>query len=190
MRAASHRSTAVGALLLAASLSAVVLTGCAASPRPLPSASSTPAPTPVFASDEEALAAAEKAYAAYVDVQNDVWSDGGEGFDRYESVASRSALETAIADAQEIMNAGVRTEGENTFVVDAMQSVDYSSDEVEIVLYVCNDASAVRAIDEDGVEVGNPDGAEITPWQIAVSGPSTLLKISERTFWTGDNFCE
>src|SRR4051812_41826324 len=59
----------VAALLLA-------LAGCVPSD-PHPTASPSASATPVFASDAEALAAAEKAYAAYLKVSGEISADGG-----------------------------------------------------------------------------------------------------------------
>ena len=72
MRAAALRPIAV----LAAAFVLAALSGCVQTtekPTPTPTAAATPA----FASDEEALAAAEKAYAAYLAVLDDVTADGG-----------------------------------------------------------------------------------------------------------------
>ena len=60
----SFRLAAVAASLL---LTSIVVTACAASPE-----GESASPTPMFASDEEAFAAAEATYRAYVDALNAV----------------------------------------------------------------------------------------------------------------------
>ena len=74
----------VSALAIVISL---MLGGCVPS---APAASPTPEPssTPVFASEEEALAAAEEAYAAYLAVIDEIHADGGAGVERLEVVAT------------------------------------------------------------------------------------------------------
>ena len=67
----------LGAALAAAGALALVLTGCVGSPAPTPSPTPTEA-APIFASDEEALAAAVKAYELYTrSVASQVTDDGG-----------------------------------------------------------------------------------------------------------------
>ncbi len=63
----------VGALVLVGMLA---LTGCVDGDR-LPTLPPTPTSTPIFASEEEALAAAEEAYAAYLEMSNLISSEGG-----------------------------------------------------------------------------------------------------------------
>ena len=62
---------------LGVGLLALVLAGCAPDV-PAIQVPPTPTVTPLFASDEEALAAAEEAYAAYLAMSDEITSDGGE----------------------------------------------------------------------------------------------------------------
>jgi hypothetical protein len=133
----------VGAVLL------VVLTGCAPEP-----ADPTPTPTSAFASEDEAFAAAEETYRAYVDAVNA----------RREDPTARpaptdfligDALEAEI-DTQNLKHAeGLSIAGETVVVQIAPRSWDASSGEVELA--VCIDSSATRVVDESGSDVTPPD---------------------------------
>ena len=59
----------------------LALAACSTGGTPLPPAPS-PSVTPVFASDEEALAAAKDAYTAYLKVSDQILVDGGANPDR------------------------------------------------------------------------------------------------------------
>ena len=67
--------------------SALVLTGCTAPP-PHTVAVSSPTATPVFASDEEALAAAVEAYEKYLAVSDQIAQEGGAGADSFADVVT------------------------------------------------------------------------------------------------------
>src|SRR5690606_24012229 len=74
---------------------AVLLSGCVqqgpeVTPPPEPST------TPIFASDEEALAAATEAYEAYLAMSDLIAQEGGVNPERIESVAVRKALADAL----------------------------------------------------------------------------------------------
>lgn len=190
MRAASHRYTLLGAVLLAMGLSTVALAGCAASPKPLPSASSTPSATSVFGSDEEALAAAEEAYAAYQKVSDEVGHDGGTRPERYESVATGEALENALKNASQYRDAGATLIGSTSFSTQELQTAEYAKSEaLEIVLYVCDDVSLADIVDETGTSIVKPDRQTVLPFVLTVVGSADQLRVSQKVLWDGKNFC-
>lgn len=193
MRVATVRSTAAVALALAlcSGLVLATLSACAAEPGPTPTTSKA-TDAPVFASDEEALAAAEKAYAAYLGVQNAVAHDGGRDAGRYAEVAIGDALASATEGADELSRMGYSTIGDIEFAQPRLQSAEYSNEaSIKLVLYMCNDVSNVSVIDEAGNPVASGDGPSVTPWQVVVSGASRDdLLVSDRTLWEGTNFCE
>ena len=79
-------AVALSAVLM---LSACVPTTTPAGPTPKTST------TPVFANEAEALAAATKAYAAYVKVSDEILADGGRNPERINDVATGEAREIA-----------------------------------------------------------------------------------------------
>ncbi|MEL4317876.1 hypothetical protein WJX64_02560 [Leifsonia sp. YIM 134122] len=191
MRAASHRSTLVGAMLLAMSLSAVAVAGCSASPKPLPSTSSTPSATPVFASDEEALAAAEEAYAAYLRVDNAVGQSGGKGESLYSTVAAGEALTNALANAKQFRDAKAHTIGQAAFTVRDLQSAEYEDPRnLSISFYICDDLSEVELVGEDGKTMSESEINDSAPFLVTVvSSTTSNLLVSNIALWDGDDYC-
>lgn len=120
------------AALLAATALAAALTACA------PASAPTPSPTPTgFASEEEAFAAAEATYRAYVDASNRLLAG--------DSTASPLAFLAgqALTDEQEVQRlleeSGQRLEGE--FRIKSFTNESWTSDQVQA--YVCLDLSNV-----------------------------------------------
>lgn len=90
------------------------LVGCASppeTPRPSPTASVTP----LFDSDEEALAAAEAALEKYWAIANAVLRDGGTEPDRFSEIVTNERLQGEIVTARTISDEGRYQRGEITF---------------------------------------------------------------------------
>ncbi|MET1002316.1 MAG: hypothetical protein ABWZ15_10945, partial [Acidimicrobiia bacterium] len=94
-------------------LAALAASGCA----PEPAAPHTPAPTstPLFASDEEALAAAEEAYAAYQEVSDRILADGGSSPERLLDVATEKQYEYEKPGFDEARSRNFHSTGASTF---------------------------------------------------------------------------
>lgn len=167
-------------------LSALLMTGCAAQD---PTARPTPRPTstPVFASDDEALAAAEAAYAEYLKVSDAISADGGANPDRIAPFVTpeRFADETEVFS--ELQDEGLTISGATTFDSMSVQQHDHTV----IETYVCLDVSTVVVLDHSGVDVTPTDRTNRIP--LAVSFEIDLgtgkLPISASNVWDGDNFC-
>jgi hypothetical protein len=179
---------AAAALVLFAALAA---TGCT----PGPAKPQTPAPssTPLFASDEEALAAAKEAYAAYLAVVDGVLQDGGRDTTALSDVAVGDALDQALADAREFQAMGYRTVGSTQIGQVRLQSnnMKVGTDGVVIRAYVCEDVSQVGLFDNEGRSVVSPERPTVTPFQAAFvsSQDSADVIVSERTVWEDLSAC-
>jgi hypothetical protein len=174
----------VAGITLAATLA--VLTGCAASTEP---AAPSPEPTsaPVFASEEEALAAAEDAYKAYLKVYDQVLNDGGEGAERLSEILTGKALEDAAAGAAEFRADDMRITGTRRIDALHLQSVDHDG----ATFYACEDVSDVGVWDSNGESLVAPDRPPTTPFEVRlVKAREGELRISERTVWPGAGVCE
>jgi predicted small lipoprotein YifL len=139
----------VGAVVL---LGMLALSGCGGGD-PLPTLPPTPSSTPVFASEEEALAAAEEAYGAYLDMSNLITSEAGANPDRIAPFVSGRRLADEIDGFEIYSESQIFTVGKDTFEVLDLQRVDETSGDAEVVIYVCWDASNVRLTDASGADV-------------------------------------
>lgn len=178
-------------LALAAAL-LLALSGCVPTgshPSPSPSASATP----VFASDAEALAAAEKAYAAYESaVDKSLQTSSSSGL---EAVATGKALVAARRSVESFRSEG-RTQRGVSLIRDVTPAdlgplvvAGRAGNEAQI--YACLDVSKVEVVDASGLEVSNPGRQAVFPvlvsllWSVDKRG----LLVSEESVWDGRNFC-
>jgi hypothetical protein len=138
-----------GIVVLAAA--ALLLVGCAPQPDATPTPSATALP---FATDEEAFAAAEATYRAYVDAAN-VQRLGGDqslvlpylvGTARTEELAAQSLL----------AGEGLRVVGE-TLIASFEGTATWNR---TIVAVACLDASATHVLDSSGADVTAEDREE------------------------------
>lgn len=128
--------------MIAALLSAALLVGgCDGTPGPVKS-------TPLFATEEEAFAAAEATYRAYVDLVN-------RRRDRSDSVPSPTtlltgeALEADLQAQKKLSDAGLKIVGDTA--VDRFDGI--SSDATSVSAFVCIDATDTRVRDKNGNDV-------------------------------------
>lgn len=137
---------------LAALALAVCCAGCAAEPAPAPSATG-------FASEEEAFAAAEETYRAYVDALNRVdLSDPKTFEDVYAwttgdlNASDRTGLSNYHAEAATVS-------GES--VVTTITSSDIDLTEAATTMAVCLDVSSIEVVDAAGASLVDPDRVEV-----------------------------
>lgn len=178
-------------LLAVAAAVVVALSGCLA---PLPDPKPAPAPTadPVFASEEEALAAATKAYAAYLAVSDEITS----GIADAEQIAPLVTDEYKILETngfEKLRTDGIVTSGQSTFdSVRLQQYSDSISETDSFTAYLCSDISSVRLVDSNGQDVTPPERMNRLPLEIDfyfdTDDPSQLL-IGRSDVWSGTNFC-
>jgi hypothetical protein len=180
------------AALAAAGVLAVVLVGCTGTPAPSPTpAPSTSAAAPIFASDEEALAAAEEAYQMFEAVSHQIATDGGEGPQRVESIATSRFLPHLLDEFDQYREHGLRIEGESS--VDSIRLAEHTEgpDGAHVSIYLCQDVSSVRVLDAAGTDVTPTDRPNRTPliaFLIAAS-PENQLLVDNVELWSGDDFC-
>jgi len=142
------------AALALVSAAALVLAGCTGAAHP--TSTPKPVPTPVFTSDAQALAAAEKAYRAYRSVAERVLADGGVHPERLDDVAAGKLLREEQAGDKEFRDKGYRARGESRLVSFALQRAASSplpDSHDAVTAYVCLDVSAVDVVDASGKSV-------------------------------------
>ena len=189
-RRAGRRSTARVAVV---ALLIVALSGCASTPDPQPTPTpSATAAAPVFASDEEALAAATEAYAAYQSVADLVLSEGGADPSRIEAVVSAELAKAEIESSRKAQQQGLKSIGKSTFDMVELQSFNAhaAGDEIVVTVYLCSDISNIDVVDATGQSVLKADRVVRTPFEVALGlNASGGLVVVSRTGWTGAKAC-
>jgi len=180
----------VGAAL-AVLVAALAVGGCVDN-EPDPTQSPDPSPTPLFESDEEALAAAEEAYGRYQAVSDAILMDGGSDPDRLLEVATDEKLAYEDVGYAEFRAGGLRSTGGSTFDRMTLQNRT-DGDDPYVSVYVCDDVTAVDILGPDGISVvaaSRPDRFARTVELVPASNENDQLIVSSIDEWTGENFCE
>ncbi|MGJ8722265.1 MAG: hypothetical protein ACSHW9_10500 [Salinibacterium amurskyense] len=183
MRLPNLVRASVGVLLL------VVLSGCTPSDAIAP-----PEPTATFvapyATDEEALAAAEAAYAEYVEVSTAVLTEGGAEPERLARVITGEFLETSIEGAEKFAEAGKTQKGTSTIGGAELQRYSPTGGAKEVItIYVCRNISKVDVLDSSGnstVQDGREDSSIMQVTFDFVVAEQKLL-VSDQQLWGAGN---
>ncbi|MEV1131784.1 hypothetical protein [Agromyces sp. NPDC049794] len=179
-----------GLALAVAGVIALVLSGCVGAPAGTPSPSPSPSAEPVFASDEEALAAATKAYEAYRTASAEV-ARGAES-SKIDSTVTPSFAETIHGEFEALRDAGLTMVGD--VLVDRVRLAFVNPDDtgVTVSIYLCRDVSNVRVISADGSDVTPSDRDPVSPTQAFLKSSSqdpSVLLVDGVELWSGQDFC-
>ncbi|MGV8883809.1 MAG: hypothetical protein ACOH19_16800 [Rhodoglobus sp.] len=173
---------------------AITLSGCFGdTPSYTPAAEPTAAP--LFASDEEALAAAEEAYRAYYEVSDQILNDGGNEPERLLKVATQQVVEFESESFTAFRESGYRSAGAT--VVDSVRFQAYDAlatyPEAIVTIYACIDVSETDVLDKSGTSVVEPGRQERLPFEVtftAQAGASPFnLVVSGEEQWNDSNLC-
>ncbi|GHD48417.1 hypothetical protein GCM10008097_20370 [Mycetocola manganoxydans] len=178
-----RRSTAVAVTcLLAASL-----VGCT----PPPTAPPTPTSTAIFASEEEALAAATDVLTRYNAAFDKANSAGAKNWDELEELVTQQHL-TELEKPGVINSNGWHTKGVSTFSVVSVASFESGESDSSIALNVCRDVSGVRVLDASGQDVTPINRPDSVPLVVSLvtsdSEPSSLL-VAKVDTWLNPASC-
>ena len=167
-----------------------LLSGCVP-PNPVVTPVPDPTAHPVFASEDEALAAAEEAYLEYLLVSDRV-ATTGTGSEELFKLATGDALVDEKDFAAEIASLGWVANGHTAVSTMLLQSLFEDAEQsVEIRGYVCLDLSSIDYYDANGVLV-TADRKDSFALEIAFVNDapgSRRLLLSESVPWTGDGVC-
>ena len=170
---------------------ALGMSGCVApTPDPTPSTSAAPSASPLFDSDEEALAAATEAYAAYLALGTEVAGDGGLNPERMSEVTTGEAYDQELATFTSMAQSGQRGQGAQTFDSVSLQSSDLSGQ--NLIVYLCLDTTKTQIIDATGTVVDDPARPVRFPLQVSFlpgRGADRELIVALSESWAGVNFC-
>lgn len=177
------------AVLLIATL---LLAGCVPSD-PVITPAPEPSVAPIFASDEEALAAATEAYAKYLEVSNLIRSEGGIGPERIADFVTPERLPDELAGFTHFAEGGRHSVGSITF--DSAKFQKYENEQAvgaTVVMYLCLDASQVKFVDGEGKDVTPDDKPNRQLFEITMvsrSVDSSTLILSGSELWDNNSGC-
>lgn len=172
----------------------VMLAGCDGREPPV-----TPVPTlsvtPVFASDEEALAAAEESYKRYLAVSDQILQQSGSDPDRIDAVATSNVADDEKVGFKSFADHAYRSVGNTTFhnmQLEFYEPASQSGTDL-IRVYVCTDSSNVDVVDSSGQSVLPANRQSEVAFEIGfdqldrAKGP---LVLSSKVVWEGGGVCE
>lgn len=170
---------------------ALLLGGCV---EPQPNGTPTPNPgaTPIFESEEAALAAAEAAYAEYVRVADQIFMDGGADAERLREVATGEQLEVDLAGFTEIAELGLTSTGGTRFEKTELQQMSGDSGPAVVVVYLCEDISRVDVTDSTGASVVSAERPNRVQYEVTFDTDSQAadrLLVSLKEPWGGSAAC-
>lgn len=181
--------TAATATALGITLSIAALASCSSPEHgvmPVPE----PSVTPVFASEEEALAAAGEAYQRYLDVSNAIGQAGWVDTSGYEAVLADAALQEEVESAAEFATNGWVQVGASTFDSMVLQQLgDGGEADVRMIVYLCLDVSQVDVVDSAGTSVVASGRPERQSLEVELAGSADALLIDRSEAWSGESFC-
>jgi hypothetical protein len=175
---------------IAASLALAALTACETPPTH--TSKPTPQATPLFATDAEALAAATKAYAAYLKVSDAIAHDGGAHPERIKPLVTSRQLDSQAKDFEDFEANGYVSRGSTTFDSMKLQKMSSSPAGTEIGVYVCIDVSGVRLVDSSGKDktpAGRPNRLPLEVLFQSTKANVSQLLVDKSGVWSGKNFC-
>lgn len=152
--------------MTAAALSGLLVLALAGCTAPEPE----PTPTPGFSSEEEAFAAAEATYRAYVDALNQVDLSDPETFEAVYGWTTGDANAGARKTFTQMHADDLVVDGPTT--VDLLEKSAVQSSPGNVTLDVCLNVSQVTVIDSQGVSVVAEDRRDIQSMRVTIE-PST-----------------
>jgi hypothetical protein len=149
-----------------------------------------PSSTPVFASEEEALAAAEELYGKYLAASDAFGVSGWTDISLIEPYVRGDALTEERESAEEFAAKGYRQTGQTVFDTLTLQQVeDGGVGVVEMTIYVCIDVSGADIVDASGQSIAAPDRPLRLPLEVGIDDLDGSFKVNRSDAWSGQNFC-
>ena len=170
-------------------LVALSLSGCFAQETPDATSSPSPSTTPVFASEEEALAAATEAYENYLKVSDAILADGGAKPERLLEVATSAIYERELEGYAQLASAGLHGAGSSRFDSTRLQQWSSVGSTTSIAFYACVDIGGTDFLDSEGNSHVPLDRVERYPAEITVERTQDRDLVSTDSPWSGENFC-
>lgn len=170
---------------------ATTLVGCSDTTR-LPDPTPEATADPLFATDEEALAAAVEVYERYLATVDAAVAPGAEKPD-LTTIAEGEALSDLELDFAEFEERDVSSTGTRTLTATRFQSQFESNEPAGLIvaLYSCEDVSDVNLVDSSGTSLVDPDRNPLTPFEVQVLFADDGRQVlSSRDFWEEGGICD
>ncbi|MFI8632233.1 hypothetical protein ACIGEP_06545 [Microbacterium sp. NPDC077663] len=152
-------------MLLATTVLAATLTACT------PASAPTPTPTPTgFASEEEAFAAAEATYRAYVDALNQVDLSDPATFEPVYALTTGEANATERKGLSDYHANGLSVSGETEITL--LQGSAWKPETDQVLLDTCIDVSRIDVVDSNGISQVSPDRPDVQTLRVTLTGSS------------------
>ena len=146
-----HPKSAAAGGVAGIALAVTLLTGgCVGPTEVVPTLTATEA-APIFASDEEALAAAEEAYAAYLAMSDLIAQEGGRDPERIAPFVTEQQLVVELEGFASLAANGARLDGASR--LGSVELQDVAGDMTTVAAYVCIDYSAATYLRGDGSSI-------------------------------------
>ncbi|WP_281885847.1 hypothetical protein [Agromyces rhizosphaerae] len=179
-------------LAVLAVAAATALVGCAPADASPPPASATPTVEPVFASDEEALAAAIAAYEAYLALSQVIEEEGGHAPDRIRDVVTPTYADELILEFEELASRSISIVGSSRIASAHIAQWSVGAEDVVVDAYMCVDGSDTRILDSAGDDITPASRETRVPLLVHFIGPAVQdrgLLVDSSELWRGDDFC-
>lgn len=144
-----------GSALAAAGLLVGMLSACTPEADPTP----TPTKTAAFATDEEAFAAAEETYRAFIDAQNKLDLSDESTFEAVYALTADAAYAAIRESLTQLQAQGVTLTGSS--VVTGVEPLQANLASGDVTMHVCVDVSATDLLDEQGASIVPPSRADV-----------------------------
>jgi hypothetical protein len=178
-----------------AALTLLFLAGCSNAVEPGTSVFSREAipaeATPMFASDKEAAAAAERAYRNYIDVSDQIARDGGANVERLKPFVTADAFSQDSEAADLYSRGNLHASGSTTVDSFRIQAFSVNDSVLLVDAYVCLRFESLRILDINEVDVTPATRSESVPIVVGFlsTEPTSELLLNVSEVWTGTNFC-
>lgn len=173
------------ATLVVASAVALLASACVPGADPTPSPTPTVQPTPLFATEEEALAAARESYSKYLAVAAEVVNRGGRQPEDLQEVLTGTQLELETQAANNLESAGAYIEGSARLVSMRIQSFDDTS----VQTYACVDYSDLVLHRANGSVENLAVGDPVVPLELGFRVVAKTMLLGSQSNWDGATFC-
>lgn len=144
---------------------------------------------PVFASDEEALAAATEAYKAYLEMSDLIAQEGGKDPERIAPFVTEEWLEQELLWSAKLANSGKKLVGWQSLGTTVLQQYSADLDATRVVIYACVQSDQIRMEDANGTDVTPSDLGGPSTQQVSFMSAGEHLLLEESELWSGESVC-